>query len=87
MDQYLNIKLTDINVTDTEKYPHMVSGLGCTIRYVVDVVLYKWWFSMVFCGVLVMWMVMLVGHDRKLPVVSQEALRWLCWKVGDKGHS
>lgn len=25
VDQYLNIKLTDINVTDTEKYPHMVS--------------------------------------------------------------
>ena len=25
VDQYLNIKLNDINVTDTEKYPHMVS--------------------------------------------------------------
>lgn len=24
VDQYLNIKLTDISVTDTEKYPHMV---------------------------------------------------------------
>lgn len=28
VDQYLNIKLTDINVTDTEKYPHMVIGIG-----------------------------------------------------------
>lgn len=26
VDQYLNIKLTDISVTDPEKYPHMVSG-------------------------------------------------------------
>jgi hypothetical protein len=25
VDQYLNIKLTDINVMDPEKYPHMVS--------------------------------------------------------------
>lgn len=25
VDQYLNIKLTEISVTDTEKYPHMVS--------------------------------------------------------------
>uniref|UniRef100_A0A3B4GQZ5 LSM2 homolog, U6 small nuclear RNA and mRNA degradation associated n=1 Tax=Pundamilia nyererei TaxID=303518 RepID=A0A3B4GQZ5_9CICH len=25
VDQYLNIKLTDISVTDPEKYPHMVS--------------------------------------------------------------
>ena len=24
VDQYLNIKLTDISVTDPEKYPHMV---------------------------------------------------------------
>ena len=24
MDQYLNIKLIDISVTDPEKYPHMV---------------------------------------------------------------
>lgn len=24
VDQYLNIKLTDINVTDAEKYPHML---------------------------------------------------------------
>uniref|UniRef100_A0A6P7GWU2 U6 snRNA-associated Sm-like protein LSm2 n=1 Tax=Diabrotica virgifera virgifera TaxID=50390 RepID=A0A6P7GWU2_DIAVI len=27
VDQYLNIKLTDISVTDTDKYPHMVSSL------------------------------------------------------------
>lgn len=26
MDQYLNIKLTDISVTDPDKYPHMVSN-------------------------------------------------------------
>uniref|UniRef100_A0A3B4VH79 Smx5 n=1 Tax=Seriola dumerili TaxID=41447 RepID=A0A3B4VH79_SERDU len=25
VDQYLNIKLTDISVTDPEKYPHMVA--------------------------------------------------------------
>lgn len=25
VDQYLNIKLTDISITDPEKYPHMVS--------------------------------------------------------------
>ena len=24
VDQFLNIKLTDINVTDPDKYPHMV---------------------------------------------------------------
>lgn len=29
VDQFLNIKLTDISVTDAEKYPHMVS-----IKYV-----------------------------------------------------
>jgi small nuclear ribonucleoprotein (snRNP)-like protein len=27
VDQYLNIKLTDISVTDPDKYPHMVSEL------------------------------------------------------------
>uniref|UniRef100_A0A3P9LF42 Smx5 n=1 Tax=Oryzias latipes TaxID=8090 RepID=A0A3P9LF42_ORYLA len=27
VDQYLNIKLTDISVTDPEKYPHMLSCL------------------------------------------------------------
>lgn len=32
VDQYLNIKLTDINVTDTEKYPHMLSVKNCFIR-------------------------------------------------------
>jgi len=26
VDQFLNIKLTDITVTDQEKYPHMVSN-------------------------------------------------------------
>lgn len=32
VDQYLNIKLTDINVTDPEKYPHMLSVKNCFIR-------------------------------------------------------
>jgi len=39
VDQYLNIKLTDINVTDAEKYPHMLSVRtvfvrGSVVRYV-----------------------------------------------------
>ena len=29
VDQYLNIKLTDIAVEDAAKFPHMVSFLGC----------------------------------------------------------
>ncbi|CAJ1059819.1 hypothetical protein L3Q82_026029 [Xyrichtys novacula] len=29
---YLNIKLTDISVTDPEKYPHMLSVKNCFIR-------------------------------------------------------
>ncbi|XP_061895190.1 smx5 isoform X2 [Entelurus aequoreus] len=29
VDQYLNIKLTDISVTDPEKYPHMCKDGGC----------------------------------------------------------
>ncbi|XP_064900230.1 U6 snRNA-associated Sm-like protein LSm2 isoform X1 [Columba livia] len=32
VDQYLNIKLTDISVTDPEKYPHMLSVRNCFIR-------------------------------------------------------
>lgn len=32
VDQYLNIKLTDISVTDHEKYPHMMSVKNCFIR-------------------------------------------------------
>eukprot|EP00064_Thunnus_orientalis_P003657 superscaffoldBa00000309_g3668 len=32
MFQYLNIKLTDISVTDPEKYPHMLSVKNCFIR-------------------------------------------------------
>lgn len=32
MDQYLNLKLTDISVTDPEKYPHMLSVKNCFIR-------------------------------------------------------
>ncbi|RUS83057.1 hypothetical protein EGW08_009196 [Elysia chlorotica] len=32
VDQFLNIKLTDINVTDPEKYPHMLSVKTCFIR-------------------------------------------------------
>ena len=27
VDQYLNIKLTDISVTDPDKYPHMVCNI------------------------------------------------------------
>ncbi|TNM87731.1 hypothetical protein fugu_005952 [Takifugu bimaculatus] len=30
--EYLNIKLTDISVTDPEKYPHMLSVKNCFIR-------------------------------------------------------
>lgn len=40
VDQYLNIKLTDISVTDSEKYPHMVnicSSLNIiTIRFLLN---------------------------------------------------
>ncbi|CAL1675869.1 unnamed protein product [Lasius platythorax] len=32
VDQYLNIKLADISVTDSEKYPHMLSVKNCFIR-------------------------------------------------------
>ncbi|XP_050053225.1 uncharacterized protein LOC114126984 isoform X1 [Aphis gossypii] len=32
VDQYLNIKLVDISVTDPEKYPHMASVRNCFIR-------------------------------------------------------
>ena len=32
VDQYLNIKLTDISVTDPDKYPHMLSVKSCFIR-------------------------------------------------------
>ncbi|XP_054584696.1 U6 snRNA-associated Sm-like protein LSm2 [Eptesicus fuscus] len=31
VDQYLNIKLTNISVTDPEKYPHMLSERNCFI--------------------------------------------------------
>ena len=31
-DQYLNIKLTDISVTDPDKYPHMLSVKNRFIR-------------------------------------------------------
>uniref|UniRef100_A0A8C9PGI0 U6 snRNA-associated Sm-like protein LSm2 n=1 Tax=Spermophilus dauricus TaxID=99837 RepID=A0A8C9PGI0_SPEDA len=39
VDQYLNIKLTDISVADPEKYPHMLSVKNCfiggsVVRYV-----------------------------------------------------
>ena len=27
VDQYLNIKLTDISITDPDKYPHMVTHI------------------------------------------------------------
>ena len=32
VDQYLNIKLTDIGVIDQDKYPHMLSVKNCFIR-------------------------------------------------------
>lgn len=32
VDQYLNIKLMDISVTDPDKYPHMLSVKNCFIR-------------------------------------------------------
>ncbi|KAL4219537.1 U6 snRNA-associated Sm-like protein LSm2 [Mactra antiquata] len=32
VDQFLNIKLTDISVTDPDKYPHMQSVKNCFIR-------------------------------------------------------
>ncbi|KAM5146536.1 U6 snRNA-associated Sm-like protein LSm2 [Mantella aurantiaca] len=32
LTKYLNIKLTDISVTDPEKYPHMLSVKNCFIR-------------------------------------------------------
>jgi len=31
VDQFLNIKLTDIIITDPEKYPHMVTEFNCCI--------------------------------------------------------
>ncbi|XP_049625048.1 U6 snRNA-associated Sm-like protein LSm2 [Suncus etruscus] len=35
IDQYLNIKLTDISVTDLEKYPHMLLVKNCFIQGLV----------------------------------------------------
>ena len=32
VDQFLNIKLTDIDVVDREKYPHMLSVKSCFVR-------------------------------------------------------
>jgi U6 snRNA-associated Sm-like protein LSm2 len=32
VDQYLNIKLTDISIPDPDKYPHMLSVKNCFIR-------------------------------------------------------
>uniref|UniRef100_A0A915M5V4 U6 snRNA-associated Sm-like protein LSm2 n=1 Tax=Meloidogyne javanica TaxID=6303 RepID=A0A915M5V4_MELJA len=32
VDQYLNVKVTDINVTDVERHPHMISVKNCFIR-------------------------------------------------------
>ncbi|VDK36300.1 unnamed protein product [Gongylonema pulchrum] len=32
VDQYLNMKLTDISVTDSERHPHMLSVKNCFIR-------------------------------------------------------
>lgn len=32
VDQFLNMKLSDISVTDTDRYPHMLSVKNCFIR-------------------------------------------------------
>ncbi|KAI1700922.1 LSM domain-containing protein [Ditylenchus destructor] len=32
VDQYLNMKLTEITVTDVERHPHMLSVKNCFIR-------------------------------------------------------
>ncbi|KAL5484588.1 hypothetical protein EMCRGX_G021114 [Ephydatia muelleri] len=32
VDQFLNIKLTDISVPDPDKYPHMLTVKNCFIR-------------------------------------------------------
>ncbi|CAI2354758.1 unnamed protein product [Caenorhabditis sp. 36 PRJEB53466] len=32
VDQYLNMKLTDITVSDTDRFPHMISVKNCFIR-------------------------------------------------------
>lgn len=32
VDQYLNIKLTNMTVVDSQKYPHLVSVNNCFIR-------------------------------------------------------
>uniref|UniRef100_A0A1I7SY86 U6 snRNA-associated Sm-like protein LSm2 n=1 Tax=Caenorhabditis tropicalis TaxID=1561998 RepID=A0A1I7SY86_9PELO len=32
VDQYLNMKLTDITVSDPDRFPHMVSVKNCFIR-------------------------------------------------------
>jgi hypothetical protein len=41
VDQYLNIKLTDISVTDPDKYPHMVSKFVMLVRsYCISYILY-----------------------------------------------
>lgn len=32
VDQYLNIKLTEISVTDPDKYPHLIAVKNCFIR-------------------------------------------------------
>lgn len=32
VDQYLNVKLTDVSIDNPEKYPHLVSLRNCFIR-------------------------------------------------------
>ncbi|XP_064395977.1 U6 snRNA-associated Sm-like protein LSm2 [Halichondria panicea] len=32
VDQYLNVKLTDINIPEPDKYPHLTSVRNCFIR-------------------------------------------------------
>ncbi|EAN31656.2 U6 snRNA-associated Sm-like protein LSm2 [Theileria parva strain Muguga] len=32
VDQYLNIKLTNVTANDTERYPHLLSVVNCFVR-------------------------------------------------------
>lgn len=41
VDQYLNIKLADISVTDSEKYPHMVCTKLIFFLHTIQVQLLK----------------------------------------------
>jgi small nuclear ribonucleoprotein (snRNP)-like protein len=40
VDQYLNIKLTDISITDPDKYPHMVTNHKKVYMFDTDISIY-----------------------------------------------